>query len=473
MSTFLGYRSRKRLAGQAYARFRRFPNWNNVEGELLSPSIPHRLRKGKAEGKLSISRDHKTATEEGTASSVPARHSARPDVGRPVLCRTPIFGAPMRILHVVNSMNAGGLENGVVNVVNELDPVRFIHVVCAVRELGPNADRLRFDCSETICIDKPAGSRFDVGRLASVMRKIRPDVVHCRNWGTIVGVFAARFLARCPVVYSEHGLEGSSEGGEVRRRIWIRRLAFEAAQRVLCVSHELREHHAHQTGFPSQRISVIHNGVDMRRFRPDAEVRARIRCEHGVSDSELWIGSVGRLMPVKDHATLLRAVDLLDRQTKAWRLTLVGEGPERATLEAMVKAAPWRERVTFAGVSSRVPQLLNGFDVYALPSINEGLCNSLAEAMACGLPVTATSVGGNPELVEDGRSGLLFPAGDEQRLARILVELYASRIRRSELGREARLRIALEFSIETMAQNYDQLYSGLRRHAKADRMARN
>jgi sugar transferase (PEP-CTERM/EpsH1 system associated) len=418
---------------------------------------------------LAITGKRKITTENRPSSSPALKEAALPEGA----CRAaedgsdrtgvPVKETPVRILHVVDSMNAGGLENGVVNVINELDPARFAHVLCAVRELGPNADRLRADRADTICLQKPAGSRFDFGRLASVVRRIRPDVVHCRNWGSIEGVFAARFAGRRPVVYSEHGLEGASEEREVRRRIWLRRIAFETADQVLCVSNELRDHHARQTGYPARRISVIHNGVQTARFRPDATARASIRRDHAIGDSAFWIGSVGRLMRVKDHMTLLQAVDLIDRQTQDWRLTVVGEGPERANLEAFVRASPWRERVNFAGVSARVPEFLNGFDVYALPSINEGLCNSLAEAMACGLPVVATAVGGNPELVEDGRSGLLFPAGDHEALAKLLLELRTSPDRRRELGRQARERILQQFSIETMARNYGELYTGLAR----------
>jgi glycosyltransferase involved in cell wall biosynthesis len=264
-------------------------------------------------------------------------------------------------------------------------------------------------------------------------------------------------------VHSEHGLASESSAPEPWRRTWLRRLAFCLADRVVTVSHQLKEHHARRTGFPEQRITVIHNGVDNQRFRPNAEARARVRRELGLSEGEFCIGSVGNLFPVKDHLTLLRAADELASNGGAWRVLVIGDGPELPRLEAFVAAhEACRRRVSFLRSSDRVPELLQALDAYVLSSVFEGVSNSLLEAMSTGIPVVATVVGGNPEVVIDGVSGLLFPAGDSSRLATHLETLWLEPERRGRLGREAQRRVAEHFSMASMVRQYTQLYESLR-----------
>jgi sugar transferase (PEP-CTERM/EpsH1 system associated) len=365
---------------------------------------------------------------------------------------------PIRILHLVDSLGKGGLENGMVNLLGRLDPMRFEHIVCAIRELGENAGRLPERVRVVRLGQQAAGARLQTPAMVRVIREFRPQVVHSRNWGAIEGVFAGRWAGSCAVIHGEHGLTVEAAAREPRRRIWMRRLAYELAHRVVAVSGQLRAHHAGRTGFAAERITVIHNGVDNRRFRPDPETRGRVRRELGLPDGEFCIGCVGNLFPVKDHMTLLRAIGEFAQESRAWRLLLIGEGPERPALEAFVKRAEWRGRVCFLGSSNRVAELLQTIDAYVLPSVFEGISNALLEAMASGIPAIATAVGGNPEVVIDGVSGLLFPAGDSRRLAGHLRALEARPEMRQRLGQHARRRVAEEFSIDSMAGKYADLY---------------
>jgi sugar transferase (PEP-CTERM/EpsH1 system associated) len=371
--------------------------------------------------------------------------------------------APIRIMHFVDSLGKGGLENGLVNLIERLDAARFEHVVCAIRRLGPNADRLPSDRVRVMCLGKQAtDSALHVGALTRAIREVQPDIVHSRNWGAIEAVMAGRW-ARCrAVVHSEHGIESDASAKEPWRRRGFRRLAFDLADRVVSVSYQLRTLHARRTGFAAHKIAVIHNGVDGRRFYPDPEARVRVRQELGVSPDEFCIGSVGNLFPVKDHMTLLQAFDRVAGVCKGCRLMLLGEGSEGPKLEAFANAHPeWRKRVSFLGSSNRVTEMLNAMDVYVLPSINEGISNSLLEAMATGLPVVATATGGNPEVILDGESGLLCPVGDSRRLAEQLLELRAGQDLRDRLGRRALRRVMEDFSIDSMVRNYTQMYESL------------
>jgi sugar transferase (PEP-CTERM/EpsH1 system associated) len=371
---------------------------------------------------------------------------------------------PIRILHVVDSLGKGGLENGLVNLIRHMDPVRFEHVIVTMRGLGPNADRLPIERVQLLSLGKKdSESRFQVPALARAIRRFRPDIVHSRNWAAIEAVVAGRWVDSGALIHSEHGLEADAAAKEPWRRICFRRLAYELADRVLAVSYQLRDLHARRTGFPAHKITVVHNGVDSRRFFPDASARARIREELGLAETDFCIGCLGNLLPVKDHVTLLHAIDGMAESGVNWRLLMIGEGPERPKLEAFVDAHPaWKNRVSFLGSSNRVPELLMAMDVYVLSSVAEGISNSLLEAMASGLPVVATSVGGNPEVVVEEESGLLFPAGDSHQLARLLLRLESQRDLRLQLAQCALRRVREEFSLESMVQKYEQLYEGMR-----------
>jgi sugar transferase (PEP-CTERM/EpsH1 system associated) len=367
---------------------------------------------------------------------------------------------PICIMHVVDTLGKGGLENGLVNLIERLDPQRFKHVVFAIRELGLNAQRLP---SERVRVmragEKASGSRFQVAAIARAIREVGPDIVHSRNWAAIEAVVAAWWSRRPAIIHSEHGIESDVNVLEPWRRICFRRLSYGLADQVISVSAQLRDLHAQRTGFAKERIGVIHNGVDCRRFHPHPGLRARMRSELKLSDGDLCVGCVGNLLPVKDHMTLLRALPKLNSRLKCWHLVVAGDGPERAKLEAFVCAhAEWRDRVRFLGLSNRVSELLNALDVYILPSIFEGISNSLLEAMATGLPVVVAATGGNPEVVVDGESGLMFPAGDADALGVLLERLLEQPSLRSKIGEQAKRRVNENFSIDSMVQKYDELY---------------
>ena len=370
-------------------------------------------------------------------------------------------------MHVVDHLGKGGLENALANLIEHMDPARFEHVVYAVRKLGPVADRLARSQVRVIRgRERKTGLPIQIPALARAVREIQPDIVHSRNWGAVEAVVAARWAGSPAVVHSEHGLDGDPQAREPRRRIWFRRLAYELAHRVMSVSYQLRDLHARRTGFNAQRITVIHNGVNRERFAPDPAARARVRREFAIGENEFCIGCVGNFFPVKDHMTALRALEALDAERIPWRLLLAGNGPERQKLESFVADhAGWNGRVSFLGASDRVPELLNGLDVYVLPSISEGISNSLLEAMATALPVAATAAGGNPEVVVHGESGVLFPVGDARRLAEELRLLHGRPERRRELAHGALCRVRDEFSLESMVGKYTGLYESLRQRA--------
>jgi sugar transferase (PEP-CTERM/EpsH1 system associated) len=363
-------------------------------------------------------------------------------------------------MHVVNSLGRGGTEFGVLKLLTGLDRQLFDHRLCTTRQFDPEfvldhklKDRLDVAGSPDLRL------QFPLLRLKEIFEKHKPDIVHTRNWGALEGVVAAR-LARVPVViHSEHGYEVDMLSGMPMRRRLFRRFAFSLADSVMTVSNELREYHARLAWIQPKRIRVMYNGVDTEKFCPSPETRLRMRQELGLAQETIVIGSVGRMVPIKNYGMLLRAAETVITRGVNAAVLLVGDGPELQALQDQARETEiLRGRVIFAGASDRIPEFLNAMDMFVLPSAGEGMSNTLLEAMATSLPVVAARVGGNPEVIEEGCSGYLFAAGDSTGLAEVLAELCAIVALRVSCGGSARKRALKHFSLDVMMRRYTELY---------------
>jgi glycosyltransferase involved in cell wall biosynthesis len=216
---------------------------------------------------------------------------------------------------------------------------------------------------------------------------------------------------------------------------------------------------ATQVGYPLDSIRVIRNGIDTTRFRPDRREGARRSL--GCDPRDVVIGTAGRLVPVKDHATLLNALALLRSQGIRFRAIIAGDGPLRQGLDALAQSTGIADAVEFVGERSDMEDVMAAYDIFALSSTSEGLSNTVMEAMATGLPVVATHVGGTDELVEQGTTGLLVPASDPRAFAGALAELIKGEARRQSMGRAGRERVQRDYSLDRMVRAYEELYLGL------------
>jgi sugar transferase (PEP-CTERM/EpsH1 system associated) len=369
-------------------------------------------------------------------------------------------GERLRVLHVVARLGLGGTEHGVLKVLNGLGEKQFEHRLCAVRGVDADfASRMNVAGKAYSAGSAKPGLQFPLFRLMRIMKEYRPHVVHTRNFGALEAIFAAR-LARVPVaIHSEHGYELEILGGLPLRRRILCRVLFPMADAVFAVTNELRTYHSGQSWLTPEKFRVIYNGVNTDRFAPLNSDAAPLRKDLGLPTDRFLIGSVGRLVPIKDHSTLLQAATQLLRQGNNLHVLLVGDGPERATLQQYVASTPELSgRVTFLGSSDRVPELMKAMDVFVLPSISEGMSNTILEAMATGLPVVVTHAGGNPEMIDHEFSGLLFAPRDVRTLASHLVRLIESADLRRHLGEAARRRAMERFSLAEMMRRYRDLY---------------
>lgn len=365
--------------------------------------------------------------------------------------------APL-IVHVINRLDYGGLENGVVNLLNRLPPQRYRHAVVCVSGVNPDfRRRILRDDIEVLSLDKRPGKDFRAyARMWRVLRRLRPAIVHTRNIGTIDMQWMAA-CARVPGrVHGEHGWAASDPRGQSRKGRWMRRLCRPVIDLYVPVSRDLAQWLEHDIGVPRWRIRQSYNGVDAQRFQP--------RLRDG-AEPVVVVGTVGRLDPIKNHAALLDAVrDLKTRRPDlAGRavVRIVGDGPSRGELLAKCTAAGLDDMVEFVGARDDIPQQMDRMHVFVLPSINEGISNTILEAMASGLPVVAGRVGGNGELVEDGSSGILYDARRPGELSEALLRYVDDPDLRARHGGAARARAVREFSMDAMVRRYVEIYDEL------------
>lgn len=371
-------------------------------------------------------------------------------------------GAPIRIGHVLLSLRPGGLENGVVNVVNGLDRREFLSSICCLQTSGEFAQRITDERCRILEFGlRPGNDPRLVWRLARAFRTLRLDIVHTRNAEAFFyGAVAARLAGIPALVHSEHGRVFPEKWHRALAQRWLLR----SVSCAFAVSQQLAEQMVAHIGVRPGTFRVIYNGVDTRRFagRPAGEHRRR--------DGEIVIGSVGRLAAVKNYGLLLQAIARLPADTP-WRLVLIGDGPQRRELEQAARDIGIGARVSFLGHREDVAELLGGLDVFVLPSDSEGMSNTLLEAMAAGVAVIASDVGGNREVIEAGRSGLLFGRGDIQAAAQAIQQVVTDMQLRERLAAAGLQRANTTFALRTMLSAYEDLYRSVWR-AKSDQVTR-
>lgn len=381
-------------------------------------------------------------------------------------------GSPPRIVHVIYRLAIGGLENGLVNLVNGLPATAWQHTIVSLTDIDRDfAHRIRADNVELVALHKKPGHALGVySRLWRLLRELQPSIVHTRNLAALEMAPVA-WAAGVPVrVHGEHGRDAMDPDGTNRRRQRIRRLYRRFVTHYVALSPELKTYLSGTIRVPEHQIDQIYNGVDTSRFAPRAMRTAIEGCPF-TDPAFRIIGTVGRLDPVKDQANLARAfAAVVDRNPvfrDRLRLVIVGDGPERARVEAILREAGVRDLAWFAGERHDIPEILGGFDLFVLPSFGEGVSNTVLEAMAMGLPVVATLVGANPELVADGITGRLVAPSDSEALGQAIASYAGDPKPGRAHGRAGRQRVELRFSLDRMIDRYHLLYLSLLHGAAA------
>ena len=292
-------------------------------------------------------------------------------------------------------------------------------------------------------------------RVAKVLRRISPDVVHSHNFSALLHTGVSRQLARVPrMVHTEHAFEYLAAKPHYHR--WIR-AASRGCDQFVVVGERVLPFFRDSIGITPSRLRVIRNGVDLSVFRPPPNV-GELRRELGLSDTTFAVGTAGRLAPEKDLAVLVRAVEHVRRVRGDVTLLLVGEGSERVALQQLVATSGLTDHVRFLGWRTDVARIVSALDLFVLSSQHEGLPLALLEAMALAVPVASTPVGEIPNVVEDGVTGRLFPVGDSRALADIVLELAAGEPLRRALASAGRGVIERDYNHELMVDRYVDAY---------------
>jgi sugar transferase (PEP-CTERM/EpsH1 system associated) len=366
----------------------------------------------------------------------------------------------LRILHFFTHLILGGTELTAIRMMHGLDKDLFENQLCGIRGFDPKVTAFRCPDTEILSMPSdPKASRTQIFALRDLIKRFRPHIVHSRNWGTIEVIPAARMAGVPIVIHSEHGYEMESLAGLPLRRRLFRRAVYGMATSIFAVTGELQQFHARQAWISPSRIRVIPNGIDTQLYSPRPELRESILEKAGVPKGRFVLGTVGRLVPIKDHGTLLKAAAVLAQRGIDVHVLLVGGGPELSRCQQLIETTPaLANRVTFLGARDDVSGILNAMDVFVLSSFSEGMSNTLIEAMSSELPVLATRVGGNPEVVGGELVNSLFTPGDVNGLAASLERLAQDSSLRRNLGKAARQRAVSSFSLECMVGNYQRLY---------------
>ena len=372
-------------------------------------------------------------------------------------------GRPPLIAHVIYRLDFGGLENGLVNLVNRLPRDRYRHAIICLAGFNPAfRERIRNPDVEVISLDKRPGK--DLGaylRFWRLLRRLKPDIVHTRNLGTVDMQWVACAAGVKHRVHGEHGWEASDPQGLNPKGLRIRRGCRSVIHRYVPMSQDIARWLQEHVGVEAGRVRQLYSGVDTEKFTPSLQPSPAGVGEGWGEGSRLTLGTVGRLDPVKNQSSLLKALAGLSPRFPNLRLTVVGDGPLRASLETQAASLAIIDKVTFTGARSDTPDLMRGFDVFVLPSINEGISNTILEAMATGLPVVAGRVGGNPELVVDGVTGRLYDPADPASLEQALLPYLTDPALRQAHGKAARDRVVQNFSLDAMVTRYSALYDEL------------
>ncbi len=376
--------------------------------------------------------------------------------------RTTNGAAKISVCQVLHTLNVGGAEVLAARLARQLrESCRFLFI--CLDELGTLGAELRAQGFPVEVLGRKAGIDWRCAwRLARFLRREHVDIVHAHQYTPFFyGMMARLIYRRPPVLFTEHGRHFPDYPR--RKRMVVNRLLLERRDRVIGVGQSVCQALIRNEGIPAPRVGVIYNGIDTAAFAKGFHERDAIRRELGFGAGDFVILQVARLDYLKDHATALRTVQRLVQRLPRARLVLVGEGPERAKIQELIRQYRIGAHVRLLGLRKDVARLLRAADAFLLTSISEGIPLTVIEAMAAGVPVVATRVGGLPEIIEDGITGSLAAAGDDAALAQSILTLAEDAALRGCIVERGRARADALFSESQMHIRYLSLYHEMRR----------
>ena len=372
---------------------------------------------------------------------------------------------PPKVVHIIYALGTGGLENGLINIINRSPRDRYRHVIICLTDATDFANRITVPDIEVIQLHKKPGHDVRLyWRLWKVLRALRPDIVHTRNLAALEMQIVTIFMPGVKRVHGEHGRGIDDLDGSNRKYNLLRKLLRPLIYRYIAVSKHLDQWLEQIIQVTPTKIKQIYNGVDTKKFEPVAVgmINPDLLPVNFLPLNACVIGTVGRLVEVKNHRSLILAIKKLvciqPKLATTLRLIIVGGGPLFNQLKQLIEECALSEMVWLTGDREDIPQLLQLMDIFVLPSLIEGISNTVLEAMATGLPVIATDVGGNPELIEDGVNGRLVVVDDHAKLANVIGELITDPESAKAMGESGLKKVQKMFNWDRTVSEYFTVY---------------
>ncbi|SHG74901.1 TIGR03088 family PEP-CTERM/XrtA system glycosyltransferase [Massilia sp. CF038] len=378
------------------------------------------------------------------------------------------FDRPRLVVHLVQQLEVGGIENGLINLIRHMPADRYRHAIVCLKDYSTYHAHIQSRGVEIISLNKREGKDFGhYLRMFRTLRALQPDLIHTRNLHGIEGQLVAALAGVKLRVHGEHGREMNDLHGRRLKYQVLRRMLRPLIGHFIAVSSDLEQWLIDSVGAEPDKVSRISNGVDSIQFHPRLGPPAAIGPAGFMRDNAFVIGSVGKMDEVKDYPTLveafLRLIASPHPAHQRMRLLIVGDGPQRAQCLDMLVRAGAMERAWLPGERTDVAQLMRAMDLFVLPSLAEGSSNTILEAMATGLPVVASAVGGNPGLVHPGFTGILVPPRTPDLLAAAIADYCRIPDMGARHGMRARSHVIARHSLPEMARGYTAVYDALTR----------
>ena len=373
---------------------------------------------------------------------------------------------PPKVIHIIYALGTGGLENGLVNIVNRTPVGRYRHVIVCLTEATNFSKRITVPGVEVVQLHKKPGQDWGLYfRLLKILFSLRPNIVHTRNLASLEMQALTLLLPGVKRVHSEHGHDIYDLGGTNKKYNLLRKSLRPFVHQYIAVSKDLENWLKHTINVPSTKLCQIYNGVDSEKFHFRRQAKMVITPEGFLPKAPIVVGTVGRIAEVKNQKLLVDGIKLLIEKRPELktnlRLVLVGDGPLYNSLKDYVAEIGLSGFVWMTGDRDDVPELMQLMDIFVLPSLSEGISNTILEAMATCLPVIATNVGGTPELISDGDNGRLISVDDEIGLALTIGDLIDNPESRIKMGRSGFNIVKSTFSWSKTVSKYLSVYDEL------------
>jgi glycosyltransferase involved in cell wall biosynthesis len=369
----------------------------------------------------------------------------------------------IRVGHPIFAFKEGGMERSLLNLINYGNQDKFFHIIICLTDADHLADLITSKNCRIIKLQKKEGNDYTLPfAIAKIIHRHNIEILHARGWPTMVETILAAFSKkRVKTIYGFHGKTAMDLGSPLsKKRGLAQTCCAKFYDKMVTLNKAMQRELAEDCGMKNDQIAIIANGVDVAKFFP-IKGKSSLREKYGLPKGSVIVGNVARLDSVKNHEVVLRTIKRLKEKNQEVFFLLVGEGERRKFLEDEVSRLQLQKNVRFFGRSNQICELINCMDIFIQSSWYEGFCNTMLEAMACGVPVLASKVGGNQDIMASEHDRFLFDPQDDSQLEDLINEFMCNPGLGSNVGDQVRHHVVEKYSIKWMVKKYEDLYSDL------------